>query len=96
MNLKLKSLKNVNELLLNYQHLQTLHFSDIKAFGGINKEGRYRSQHDLKLLRLDWISELMEFSFTSFTPQLDFNICDLTLPKSYKLRKITVNIPGEY
>ena len=29
LNLKLKSLKNVNELLLNYQHLQTLHFSDI-------------------------------------------------------------------
>jgi hypothetical protein len=28
-NLKLKSLKNVNELLLNYQSIKTLHFSDI-------------------------------------------------------------------
>ena len=32
LNLKLKSLKNVNELLLNYYNLQVLQFSDIKAY----------------------------------------------------------------
>ena len=39
LNIKLKSLRNVNELLLNYPGIETLHFSDIKAFGGVCHDG---------------------------------------------------------